>query len=109
MAATEIKFDQIGDVVGLQEIAVLLGVDDRTPHAWLYRKRLPVPDFASVNGLRAWKRKTIVKWAAETGRPHPEGLLDDEIAKLKLTPSEGPRGGRQAAADARKALAKAGA
>lgn len=108
MAATEIQFDQVGEVVGLQEIAVLLGVDDRTPHAWLYRKRLPVPDFTTVNGLRAWKRKTIVKWAAETGRLHPKGLLDEEASKLKVTSAE-HRGGRQAAADARKALAKAGA
>lgn len=108
MAATEIQIDQVGDVVGLQEIAALLDVDDRTPHAWLYRKRLPVPDFPSVNGLRAWKRKTIVKWAAETGRLPADGTLADEASKLKVAvPTH--RGGRRAAAEARDRLAKADA
>lgn len=60
-------------IVGLQEIAVLLGVEKRTPHAWAFRGLLPEADYPSINGSRAWKRATILKWAAATGRL-PEGL-----------------------------------
>lgn len=50
------------------EIAELLNVDKRTPHAWFYRDLMPEPDHESINGSRAWDRATVVAWAAKTGR-----------------------------------------
>lgn len=64
------------NIVGLIEIADLLEVGKRTPHAWAYRRLLPPPDFEPVNGLRAWHRSTILEWAARTGR------LPDRLAHL---------------------------
>jgi len=98
-------------VLGLQEIAELLEVEKRTPHAWQYRKLLPPPDFDSVNGLKAWKRETIVRWAAKTGRLPASGALTEEAAKrrwLKDEPEERPRGGRDAKAENIKKLEAAG-
>lgn len=92
----------VGDIVGLQEIAHLLDVDGRTPHAWLYRGLLPIPDYDSINGLRAWRRETVVRWAAETGRL-PRDLLG-EVDRFGLSIPES-RGGRVAAAKSRLALA----
>lgn len=63
-------------VVGRTEIADLLDVDSRTPHAWMARRLLPSPDHESVNGSPAWDRETIVIWAAQTGRL-PESLRDE--------------------------------
>lgn len=60
--------NDLPEIVGLQELADLLEVGPRTPHAWQYRKLLPTPDFDSINGLRAWKIDTILQWAADTGR-----------------------------------------
>ncbi len=55
--------------VGTQEIAVLLGVAERTVHTWKSaRKILPEPEYESVNGFSAWEFATIVEWAIETGR-----------------------------------------
>lgn len=85
-------------VIGLREIADLLEVDRRTPHAWQYRKVLPRPDHPSVNGLRAWDRETIVDWAARTGRA-PESLRG-EVAALGVEVAE-VRGGRAAVAEVR--------
>jgi len=93
---------QLDDVVGLQEISTLLEVNKRTPHAWQYRKLLPPPDYPSVNGLRAWKRSTIIEWAARTGRL-PAGLRGEAIGDVHV-----PRGGRQAKAENLEALARAG-
>ncbi len=56
------------EVLGLIEIAELLDVDKRTPHAWFYRGLMPEPDHATINGSRAWDRGTVVAWAARTGR-----------------------------------------
>ena len=64
------------EIVGLQEMADLLEVGRRTPQAWQYRRVLPPADFPSVNGCRAWRRETIVRWAAETGRL-PERLAGE--------------------------------
>jgi hypothetical protein len=91
------------DVVGLQEIAELLEVNKRTPHAWQYRRLLPPPDYDSINGLRAWRRATIVQWAARTGRL--PASLRNEVADDEV---KVPRGGRQAKAENLAALAEAG-
>ena len=93
----------VGDVVGLREIAPLLEVGKRTPNAWWDRKRLPMPDHPHVNGLRAWKRDTIVHWAATTGRLPESGSLDAEAAKFNVTAPK-HRGGREHAAKAREAV-----
>jgi len=85
-------------IVGLKEIAELLEVDNRTPHAWLYRDLLPGPDYLSINGYRAWNRRTILKWAASTGRLPRSGSLHDEAQKYmpKLKQDERlMRGGRR--------------
>lgn len=89
-------------IVGLQEIADLLEVNRRTPHAWQYRKLLPPPDYASINGLRAWDRSTIIQWAAKTGRL-PSKLRQEASGEVLV-----PRGGRQAKAENLAALRAAG-
>lgn len=55
-------------VLGLQEIADLLGTAPKTPHTWLYRGNLPTPDYERVNGHPAWDRDTILRWAKKTNR-----------------------------------------
>lgn len=89
------------EIVGLQEIADLLEVDKRTPHAWMYRRLLPEPDFDSINGLRAWRRTTIVRWAASTGRLPESGSLGDEVPRsIKVPPYRGSRGRKKATVEA---------
>jgi hypothetical protein len=83
-------------VLGLVEVAELLGVDKRTPHAWFYRGLLPEPEHESVNGGRAWDRPTIVRWAAVTGRLPVE--LAQEGVDLTDEPLPIERGGRAAKA-----------
>lgn len=94
------------EVVGLQEIADLLEVGKRTPHAWQYRRLLPPADFASINGLRAWRTGTILQWAANTGRL-PSSLRGVVVADMD---SDLPvvRGGRRAKQENLAALAAAG-
>ena len=55
-------------IVGRVEIAKLLQVETRTPHAWSARGLLPEPDYAAVNGGSAWNTTTIIEWALRTGR-----------------------------------------
>jgi hypothetical protein len=92
----------IESVVGLQEIAEMLEVNRRTPHAWQYRKLLPPPDYNSINGLKAWNRTTIIEWAARTGRL-PSSLREEAQGDVTV-----PRGGRHAKAENLAALAAAG-
>lgn len=63
-------------ILGVSELSDFLGVKPSTVHVWGYRKSLPDPDFDPVNGYKAWRRLTIVKWAAETGRL-PAWLQDE--------------------------------
>jgi len=63
-------------IYGRFEIAELLDVDSRTPHAWSHRGLLPPPDHVSVNNGPAWDRSTIIRWAVETGRL-PESLAEE--------------------------------
>lgn len=96
------------EILGLQEIAELLQVEKRTPHAWQYRRLLPPPDFDSINGLKAWKRRTIVSWAKKTGRlPAQDKALAAEADKIRGDEPE-VRGGRQAKADNAEKLEAAG-
>lgn len=67
-------------IVGVSEIATLLGVRPRTPHVWKYRGLLPPPDWESVNCCEAWNRSTIIEWADQGGRLPDE--LKAEARKL---------------------------
>lgn len=71
-----------GDVLGIVEVAALLEVQPRTPRMWLFRDLMPEPDYESVNGQRAWKRRTILKWAAKTDRLPESGALNDEAKRF---------------------------
>lgn len=81
-------------VLGRVEIADLLQVDTRTPHAWYGRKLMPAPDHQNVNGSPAWNRDTIISWAARTGRL-PD-VLESEAALLGVPVQKGQRGGKRA-------------
>lgn len=101
--------EELPEIVGLMEIADLLEVGKRTPHAWQYRKLLPPPDYASVNGLRAWKIGTILTWAANTGRIPPSLRNNPAVPGYAATAGDGVvRGGRRAKAENLAALAEAG-
>jgi hypothetical protein len=80
-------------VLGLIEIAELLGVNKRTPHAWYYRGLMPEPDHPEVNGGRAWDRATVVEWAARTGRL-PVILADEGLRLVDREILPAKRGGR---------------
>jgi hypothetical protein len=54
--------------LGVAEVAELLGVKDRTVHMWKYREIMPSPDWPEVNRSHAWRRGTILAWAAATNR-----------------------------------------
>ena len=82
-------------VLGLIEIADLLDVDKRTPHAWFYRGLMPEPDHQSVNGSRAWERASVIAWAAKTGRL-PVDLAKEGVDLVGYCGVE--RGGRAAKA-----------
>ena len=53
------------DLVGVPEIAEMLGVS--RPSVWRYVRRddFPEPD-AQVSGKRLWKRATVERWAKKT-------------------------------------------
>jgi predicted DNA-binding transcriptional regulator AlpA len=58
----------LGDrVVGVPEIAALLGVAPTTPRSWIARGQLPQADMV-VNGRSAWWAWRIIRWAQQTGR-----------------------------------------
>lgn len=94
----------IPEIVGLQEIAPLLDVNSRTPHAWKHRRLLPPSDGPVVNGLQTWRGATILAWAARTGRLPPR--LSFVATSLGVTVPE-HRGGREAKAENLAALAVA--
>lgn len=66
--ATVEGMDPDQTVIGMTELSEFLDVAPRTPHMWYFRGLLPPEDFKSINGTRAWKRSTLLKWAARTGR-----------------------------------------
>lgn len=98
----------IPEIVGLQEIADLLEVGRRTPHAWQYRRLLPPPDFDSINGLRAWRTTTILQWAVNTGRLPASLRNNPAIPTVSDSDYTMVRGGRRAKAENLAALADAG-
>lgn len=59
-------------IVGMSELPGFLRLaSPRTASAWQQRKKLPPPDYPSVNGSPAWRRLTIIRWAAATGKLPP--------------------------------------
>ncbi|HUW00785.1 MAG TPA: hypothetical protein VMW08_00400 [Acidimicrobiales bacterium] len=97
--ATDTDEIVVGDVLGLVEIAALLEVQKRTPRMWQFRGLLPAADFESVNHQPAWKRRTVLKWAATTDRLPESGALDAEAKRYLPKP-------KKAKAPAKKAAAK---
>lgn len=63
-------------VLGVTELPAFLGVARSTVHTWHYRSMLPPPDYTEVNGFAAWRRLTIIQWAARSGRL-PTWLKDE--------------------------------
>lgn len=59
-------------LVGLVEIAELLGVRQQTAQVWRTRGVMPEPDF-TVSGTPVWHRQSIVRWARQTGRLTADG------------------------------------
>jgi hypothetical protein len=101
--------NDLPEIVGLQELSELLEVGPRTPHAWQYRKLLPSPDYASINGLRAWKIETIMQWAADTGRvtdrmrpyaPAPRANSDAKGGRVAKAEPAKPKTGAEIIEDA---------
>lgn len=68
-------------VLGVSELPEFLGVARPTVHVWGTREQLPSADYPTVNNYRAWRRMTIVRWAAQTGRLPP--WLKAEGAKFE--------------------------
>ncbi|HEY6022126.1 MAG TPA: hypothetical protein VIY48_20330 [Candidatus Paceibacterota bacterium] len=66
--------------VDLKGIHELLKVAKHTPHQWRQREVLPPVDFPELT-RPLWKRKTIILWAANTGRL-PASLME-EARRLK--------------------------
>ena len=56
------------DIVGLRDIAKILGVDGRTPTKWRDRGVLPEEDGMISETFPVWHRRTVLLWAAKTGR-----------------------------------------
>lgn len=56
------------DPLGGPEIADLLEVKRGTVRIWIFREVFPKPDYPSVNGMPAWRRSTVLRWAERTGR-----------------------------------------
>lgn len=54
-------------LVGMGEVAAMLGVQRRTVHQWRFRGVLPVADFELDTGP-VWERATILRWAKRTKR-----------------------------------------
>lgn len=58
---------RIEDLVGLAEIAELVGVGRNTVDQWRRRGILPDP-LTTVSGNPVWARQDIEAWALESGR-----------------------------------------
>ena len=67
----------MNDPLGLIEVSDLLGVKRHTVTVWKCRGVMPRPDWV-VNGSGAWRRVTVLAWAARSGRlrRHPALLAE---------------------------------
>jgi hypothetical protein len=75
-------------VLGINDIAQLLRVQPDTVHKWRKRDLLPAPPW-SVNGLPAWPREQVIRWAIErTGTsparrgPRPASVSGSVVPRL---------------------------
>jgi len=59
--------DQVGEPVGIVEIADRLGVERTTVDQWRQRGVIPQPRW-TVGGRPAWDWETITAWAQATSR-----------------------------------------
>jgi hypothetical protein len=82
------------DPVGVTEIADRLDVRPRTVHMWIYRSRVPPPEFTTVNGSRAWEWRTILRWAGDTGRLRTPDMVAEYERRFRRRPQPPTRGGR---------------
>lgn len=76
------------EVIGVSELPQFLGFKRSTVHVWGYRKQLPPAD-QIINGFAAWKRETILRWAAETGRIREDQLPAAVFAEARQYEPEG--------------------
>ena len=67
MALTHSSIFEEMDLVGLTEIAEMLGVSRQRVHQLAVTEGFPLPAADLASG-RVWERKTIEKWAKATGR-----------------------------------------
>jgi predicted DNA-binding transcriptional regulator AlpA len=65
------------ELVGMAEIAELLGVELETVHTWRHRGVLPEP-FTLVSDRPAWRLEVVLGWAESTGRLEPKRKADPE-------------------------------
>lgn len=68
MPLQSVPMDDLDDPVGASEIATRLGVQRPTVHKWRQRGLLPTAEYESVNGARAWRWSTILRWAGDSDR-----------------------------------------
>ena len=61
------QLETTDEIIGIKEIAELLGVVRGTVDAWRWRGVLVEPDGAA-SGRPLWHRDTILEWARQTGR-----------------------------------------
>ena len=78
---------RLEDLVGLEEIAVLLKVPRSTVDQWRWRGVLPDP-LKVISGNPIWYRQDIEAWAIETGRPKKRAHLP-ERGKRRPVPKRG--------------------
>jgi len=55
------------ELLGVAEIAALLGVKAQTVSVWRIRAGFPPPDL-TVASAALWRQATVERWARETGR-----------------------------------------
>jgi predicted DNA-binding transcriptional regulator AlpA len=66
---TLVNYDADMDLVGLTQIAELLGMTRAGVHKLIGREStFPEPVSVLANRTRVWEREAVEKWARETGR-----------------------------------------
>jgi prophage regulatory protein len=60
-------FEEMHHLVGIREIAAMLGVSAPRAHQLTKTDNFPKPDVKLASG-RIWKRTDVEKWAKATGR-----------------------------------------
>jgi hypothetical protein len=55
------------EILGTDEVAELLGVENQTVRLWKSKGIMPNPDWV-ISRVPIWTAGTIVRWAVKTGR-----------------------------------------